>query len=120
MRVAVPFDNGQIFQHFGRTEMFRVYDIDGTDVKAENISTDGRSHHELASFLKEQHVDAVVCGGMGMGMANALQADGIAIYGGNEGDADQVMKQFVNGTLQEKIEACGCHGHDHEEAHACH
>ncbi len=28
MRVAVTYENGQIFQHFGHTETFKIYDVE--------------------------------------------------------------------------------------------
>ena len=27
MRIAVTYENGQIFQHFGHTEAFKIYDV---------------------------------------------------------------------------------------------
>jgi predicted Fe-Mo cluster-binding NifX family protein len=109
MKIAVPYENGQIFGHFGKTEAFKIYDVSGDSVKSEIVSTDGRGHHDLAPFLKEHDVEAVVCGGMGTGMVNALTACGIAIYGGNEGDCDEAVRQFLKGSLQPKVEACHCH-----------
>ena len=28
MRIAVTYENGQIFQHFGHTETFKIYDVE--------------------------------------------------------------------------------------------
>ena len=83
MKIAVTYENGQIFQHFGHTEMFKIYQIEenkvtGTDV----VDTNGSGHGALAGFLKEKGVDTLICGGIGGGAQNALAEMGIRLYGG--------------------------------------
>ena len=51
MRIAVTYENGQIFQHFGHTETFKIYDIaDGKITNSQVVSTNGSGHGELAGF----------------------------------------------------------------------
>ena len=111
MRVALPYDNGNIFAHFGKAESFVLYDINGASYTSSIISTEGHSHHELAPFLKNKGVDAVICGGMGQGMVNALSACGIRIYGGNNGSCEEAVKAFIQNGLEERAESCHCHDH---------
>ena len=73
MRIAVPYENGNIFQHFGRSEAFKFYDVaDGAVTAAAVVSTNGSGHGALAGFLAANHADVVICGGIGGGAQSAL------------------------------------------------
>ena len=123
MRIAVTYENGEIFQHFGHTEHFKIYDVmDGKIVGEQIVPTNGSGHGALAGFLKAAQVDALICGGIGMGAQNALAEAGIALYGGVTGSADAAAKALAEGTLRFDPDAkCDHHGHGHEhgEDHAC-
>lgn len=109
MIIAVPYDNGNIFQHFGKAEAFMLYDVNGSTYTSSLLSAEGHSHHELAPFLKDHGVNAVICGGMGQGMVNALTACGIRIYGGSSGSCEEAVQKFLSQGLTEKVESCHCH-----------
>ena len=123
MRIAVTYENGEIFQHFGHTEQFKLYDVsDGKIVGEQIVPTNGSGHGALAGFLKAAQVDALICGGIGMGAQNALAEAGIALYGGVTGSADAAAKALAEGVLRFDPDAkCDHHGHGHEhgEGHAC-
>jgi predicted DNA-binding protein (UPF0251 family)/predicted Fe-Mo cluster-binding NifX family protein len=120
MRIAVTYGNGEIFQHFGHTEQFKLYDVEDGKIVAEQIvPTNGSGHGALAGFLKAAQVDALICGGIGMGAQNALAEAGIQLYGGVAGLADAAAKALAEGTLQYDPNAkCDHHGH-HGEGHEC-
>jgi predicted Fe-Mo cluster-binding NifX family protein len=114
MRIAVTYDNGQIWQHFGKTEFFKFYDVeDGRIIKSEVVSTNGAGHGALADFLAENKVDAVICGGVGSPMIGRLEGYGIKAYPGVAGDADQAVAALLGGTLKtdEAAVHSGCHHH---------
>ena len=117
MRIAVTYENGEIFQHFGYTEQFKLYDVEEGRIVAEQIvSTNGSGHGALAGFLKAAQVDALICGGIGMGAQNALAEAGIRLYGGVTGSADAAARALAEGTLRYDPDAqCGHHGHHHGE-----
>ena len=127
MRIAVTYNNGEVFQHFGHTEHFKLYDVQDGAVKSEQIvDTNGSGHGALAVFLKQHQVDALICGGIGMGAQDALAEAGIKLYGGVSGNADAAVKALVSGTLQFDSEAkCDHHepgyghGHHHDHGHTC-
>ncbi len=119
-RIAVTYENGMVGQHFGHTEEFKLYDVqDGSIVREQVISTNGEGHGMLAGMLKEVETDLLICGGIGMGARMALQEAGIALIPGTQGVADEVVKAFLNDTLQYDPNET-CHHHDHEEDHECH
>ncbi len=121
MRIAVTYENGQIFQHFGHTEQFKLYDIEnGSIIKEEVVSTMGSGHGALAGFLNLNRVDALICGGIGAGAQNALAEAGIKLYGGVSGNADAAVRQLIMGTLSFNPDVkCNHHSHDHGEDHTC-
>ena len=121
-RIAVTTENGQIFQHFGHTEYFKVYDVeDGNVVSSEVVGTNGSGHGALAGVLGALGADALICGGIGGGARNALAEAGIKLYGGVSGDADAAVKALLDGTLEFNSEAsCSHHGEGHHgEHHGC-
>lgn len=119
MRIAVTFEDGQIFQHFGRTEQFKVYDAeDGKVISSEVVSTNGQGHGALAGVLRALNADILICGGIGGGAQAALAANGIKLCGGVSGDADQAVEAFLAGSLRYDPEVhCDHHGHGEHEHH---
>ena len=119
MKIAVPFDNGEVFQHFGHTENFKLYEIEaGQVVSSEIIDTNGSGHEALAGFLAERSVSVLLCGGIGGGAQAALSGAGIEICSGAEGDADAAVQAYLKGELQSAGANCD-HHHDHGEDHHC-
>ena len=115
MRIAVTYENGQIFQHFGRTEQFKLYDVeDGVVTSYEVVGTGGRGHGELINVLRELGVKVLICGGLGGGARNGLMMSGVEVCSGNEGDADAAVSAYVSGTLSRCSDpTCNHHGEDH-------
>lgn len=113
MRIAVTYQNGEIFEHFGHTEQFKLYDVEDGKITAEQIiDTDGCGHGALAGFLKASKVDALICGGIGMGAQMALHDVDISLYGGVKGSADEAVRKFVDGKLEFDPEI-KCDHHEH-------
>ena len=121
MRVATTYDNGNIFMHFGRSEQFKIYDIqDGKVLNEQVVDTGGTGHGALAGLLANGGVDTLICGGIGGGAINALTQAGIKVYAGAQGNCDACVEALIAGTLAQTGEAtCDCHGHgdDHEHEH---
>ena len=119
MKIAVTYENGEIFQHFGHTETFKIYDIsDGKITASEVIDTNGSGHGALAGFLVEHGVDTLICGGIGGGAQNALAQAGIRLFGGVSGNADEAVNALLAGNLGYNPNV-HCDHHDHEEGHSC-
>ena len=105
MKIAVTYDNGEIFQHFGHTEQFKLYDIEnGKVVASEVVGTNGSGHGALAGFLAEHQVQVLICGGIGGGAQNAL-----------------VQAALLEGQLNYDADVkCSHHDHEHGEGgHQC-
>ena len=120
MTIAVTYENGEIFQHFGHTREFKVYDVqDGKVTASEVVGTGGQGHGALAGVLKVLHADVLICGGIGGGAQMALANAGIKLYGGVSGDADAAVEAFLKGDLDYNPNV-RCDHHDHHgEDHSC-
>ena len=122
MRIAVTYEDGNVYQHFGHTEQFKIYDTEeGRIVKEMTADTNGSGHGALAGFLKERNVDTLICGGIGAGAQNALADAGIRLYGGVSGSADEAVKALLTGNLVFDPDVrCSHHGEGgHGEEHRC-
>ena len=118
MKIAVTYDNGNIFQHFGKTENFKVYEVeDNKVVSSEVIGSNGTGHGALAGLLSDRGVNVLICGGIGGGAQAALAAAGVELCSGAEGDVDAAVEAYLNGTLTSA--GATCDHHDHEEGHSC-
>ena len=121
MKIAVTFENGQVFQHFGHTSQFKIYEVEGDTVKSATVvDTNGSGHGALAGFLKAQGVGVLICGGIGGGAQTALKEAGIKVYGGVQGAADMAAVSFITGSLRYNPDVkCDHHDHEHGEGHTC-
>lgn len=128
MRIAVTYQDGQVYQHFGHTQEFKIYDVEDNQViSSKVIGTDGHGHGALAGFLKNLDVDIIICGGIGGGAQNALKQIGIQLYGGVQGDVDEVVECLLDGRLiyndnvqcshHESHHKCGDHGCGEHHCH---
>ena len=117
MKIAVTYDNGNIFQHFGKTEFFKVYEVeDNKVISSEVIGSNGTGHGALAGLLADQDVDVLICGGIGGGAQSALEEAGVELCAGAQGDADQAVEAYLKGELVSTGANCD---HHHEEDHSC-
>ena len=122
MKIAVTYENGQIFQHFGHTEQFKVYDVeDGKIISKTIVDTEGQGHGALAGLLKVIGADILICGGIGGGAQMALAEAGIKLYGGVSGYCDEAVEALIAGKLGYNPNVkCDHHDHEHnEDGHNC-
>ena len=118
MRIAVTYDNGNVFQHFGRTESFKVYEIANKQViSSEVIGSNGQGHGALAGVLASNQIDVLICGGIGGGAQMALAEAGIELCAGASGDTDRAVEAYLAGKLVNT--GSNCNHHDHGEGHSC-
>lgn len=118
MKIAVTYDNGNVFQHFGKTEKFKVYEVeDQKVVSSEVIESNGVGHGALAGLLAEQDIAVLICGGIGGGAQAALSEAGIELCAGAEGNTDEVVEAYLRGELISS--GANCDHHHHEEGHSC-
>ncbi|MBM6870633.1 NifB/NifX family molybdenum-iron cluster-binding protein [Pseudoflavonifractor phocaeensis] len=118
MKIAVTYENGQVFQHFGHCGQFKLYEVaEGKVISARVADAGGSGHGALAGFLQRQGVDTLICGGIGGGARMALAEAGITLYPGVCGDADAQVAALLAGHLDYDPDTqCA---HHHEEGHTC-
>lgn len=119
MKIAVTCENGMVFQHFGHTPGFAVFEVENGVITGEKQLSSGESGHgALAALLAEEKVELLICGGIGGGAVNALANAGIKVIGGAEGGVRAVVTAYLTGTLQLRADF-HCNHHHHEERHSC-
>ncbi len=119
MKIAVTYEAGLIFQHFGHTSAFKIYEVaEDKVISSQVIDTQGHGHGALAGFLQAQGVDVLICGGIGGGAQMALAEAGIRLFGGVYGDADDAVTDYLAGNLSYNPNV-RCDHHDHEAGHSC-
>lgn len=115
--VAVTYENGEVFQHFGKTSEFKLFEIvDNKIVAEEIIGNGGFGHGSLAGYLKDNNVSVLICGGIGSGAINMLGSEGIKVFPGASGSVDTVIQNYINGKMCASAE-CTCKSH--EGVHEC-
>ena len=121
MNIALTYENGEIFGHFGHTKQFKLYIAEnGKVVSSEVIDTNGSGHGALAGLLSSLGADVLICGGIGGGAQIALAQAGIKLFGGVQGNADEAVEAFLADSLIYDPEAkCDHHDHEHKEGHTC-
>lgn len=120
MKIAVTYEDGNVFQHFGHTAQFKLYEAEnGKILSSQIVDTNGSGHGALAGLLASLGVDVLICGGIGGGAQMALAQAGIKLFGGVKGDADEAAESYVSGTLN--YDPCAkCDHHDHHgQGHTC-
>ena len=125
MKIAVTYENGEVFQHFGHTQQFKIYNVeDKKVVSSEIIDSDGQGHGALAGLLADKSIDVLICGGIGGGAMAALNDSGIETCAGASGNTDDVVAAYLSGELVSTGVNCDHHSgehicHDHSEGHSC-
>ena len=122
MKIAVTYAQGLIYQHFGHTAAFKLYEVEnGSVISSRVVDTNGSGHGALAGLLSALEVDTLICGGIGGGAQMALANAGIKLYGGVSGDADEAVEALLSGTLQyHAAPSCSHHGEGHScDSHTC-
>lgn len=120
MKIAVPFENDNIYPHFGHTAVFKIYEVQNGKISTVRIMPTLESGHgALAGFLAVNNVGTLICGGIGDGAKTALAEVGIKVFGGVSGNADTAVYAYLAGKLEYDPEArCDHHDHVHGE-HKC-
>lgn len=117
MKIAVAYENGEVFQHFGHTKHFKFYDVRGGKVvDSMVIEALDCGHDAMAAFLSQLKVATLICGGIGGSARAALEEAGIILYGGVTGSADAAVSALMEGTLNYDPDI---HSHYREAGHGC-
>ena len=121
MKIAITYDKetGNVFQHFGKTQFFKIYQIqDGKIVSSEVIDNGGNGHHELPPYLKALGIETLILGNRGQGAIDTIAASGLKEMPGITGNADNAAELFAKGELKPNFTAkCGHHGEHNNDHH---
>lgn len=121
MKIAVTYDNGNVFQHFGHSEQFKVYEIENNKIiNTQIVDSNDSGHSALAQLLDNADIDVLICGGIGGCAVSALGDCNIKLYAGVKGSADKAVEDYLSGALEQVSSAnCSHHSHEHSDGHSC-
>ncbi len=110
MKIAIPYQDGMVFPHFGRSEFFLIAEVEDGKVIAKNIiGNGGNSHGAIAAYLDGLETDIILCTGMGEPMQKRMEGFGIDVYMGCQGSAEDILQEYLDGTLQNNPDIiCPC------------
>ncbi len=116
MKIAITYEKetNSVFQHFGRTEYFYIFDTESNEEKV--IDNGGYGHHDLVPYLKSLGVSTLICGGIGSHGAKAVTSSGLNLIPGAVGDVKNVIRAFKDGSLvgnPNAMHSCSHEGHNH-------
>lgn len=118
MKVALACEKGFVSEHFGHSETFEIYTLENkTTTFLESLKSPKHEHGSLPAFLKNAHVDIVICGGIGQGAVQLMVGQGMDVISGAKGSIEEIIEQFANDELVSKDVQCNGHNHDHECHH---
>lgn len=120
MKIALPNNNEEINQHFGRSTSFVIASVNKKEIleiKEYKTLEYLHKHNELSEFLKSKDVSLVIAGGIGIGASSKLEEKGIKIIKGAKGKYIDIIKEYLNGTLESKESTCKHGGHHHDHNH---
>ncbi|PKQ60249.1 dinitrogenase iron-molybdenum cofactor biosynthesis protein [Labilibaculum filiforme] len=121
MKIAVPVTSSrQIDSHFGHCEFYNVFTISENqeivDIQKMESPQGCGCKSNIASVLADAGVTVMLAGGIGNGAINVLNNSGIEVIRGCSGNADEVVKLYVAGSVSDSGSSCQ---HTHEDGHTC-
>lgn len=118
-KIAVTYENNEIFQHFGKAPAFLIVTAEEKQiVSTEVVSTNGSGHSALFQFLADKGINTVICGGIGQGARDALASGGMKVIAGQSGSAEAAVRFYLNGDLRDNP-AGQCNHHHDAGGHSC-
>ena len=119
MKIAVTCENDSVFQHFGHTPGFAIFETDDQTILSSSYLSAGESGHgALAACLAAAEVNVLICGGIGAGAINALAQAEIKVIGGASGNVREAVQAYLNGSLKVRPNF-HCNHHHHAPGHTC-
>lgn len=122
MKIALPKNENEINQHFGKSKSFEIVTVEDnkvTDKKVVSAEALQHNHGGLAALLKDEGVSVVITGGIGQGAIDGLKSQNLEVIRGASGNIDDIISSYINGQLQDKNVVCS-HDHDHHHDHKNH
>lgn len=125
MKIAMPYKEGRVNEHFGSSKEFVVLEADQGAIKSKKILNNEKLHDHggLAKMLASENIQVIITGGIGRPMIEALQSAGFKVITGASGEVEQVASEFLSGQLVSRPVRCNCsghHGHGHGHGHHGH
>lgn len=121
LKIALPSKDNQIDSHFGHCDYFTVVSIDeNKNIVSKEVLDSGNTcgcKSGIATTLREQGVTVMLAGNMGQGAYNTLVKNNIQVIRGCVGKVEDVLTEYLKGTVVDSKIECEEHNHHHENGH---
>ena len=123
MKIAAPVTlSNEIDSHFGHCSFYNVYTISDqqiTDIEKIDSPQGCGCKSNIASVLASKGVTLMLAGGIGEGAINVLNYSGIDVIRGCDGNATEVVKLYLAGSVQDSGSSCQQHHEHGDHGHTC-
>lgn len=103
MRIAIPLTQGTLSPHFGHCDQFAILDVDRQNRKilsVEHVTPPAHQPGVLPKWLAGLCVELIIASGMGQRAQQLFAQSNISVlYGAPDGTTDELVLQYLNGTL---------------------
>lgn len=120
MVIAVTYQDGMIFGHFGKSQEFKIYEIENGAVANSKVVdvSNIKGRDARTEYLKSLGSEVLICGGICEKAQAAVSACGIKIYAANSGSADEAVNKYLTGALTQ-VTGKVCDHHSEDNNHSC-
>ncbi|MFH2055761.1 MAG: NifB/NifX family molybdenum-iron cluster-binding protein [bacterium] len=103
----------RVHDHFGSAPFFTFYNSESDEV---SVLPNQNAQHEHGNcqplnHLAQQHIDCVICGGMGRRAIEAFNAEGIAVFQSNSETVGELIEKIRANDLTPIDPKKACRGH---------
>ena len=107
MKIAISTDNGYVSSHFGRCPEFTFVEIeDNKKISGQTIMNPGHETGYLPQFLKDNGINCIIAGGMGMRAKELFKEANIETILGVEGKIEDITEKILDETIKGKDNTC--------------
>jgi len=118
MKIAVPITTESLIDdHFGHCAYYGIYTV-SDDRRIEEISVLESEQgcgckSNIATTLASLGVTVMLAGGIGGGAINVLNNAGIEVIRGCTGQAEEIVRQYIGGSVTDSGSSCRQHENHH-------
>ncbi|MBN2299722.1 MAG: NifB/NifX family molybdenum-iron cluster-binding protein [Acholeplasmataceae bacterium] len=121
MKIAIACTTGLVSDHFGHSDSFEIYSVNSQErVFIESLQSPEHQHGSYPAFLKMNGVETLICGTIGRGAIQHMNAHKIEVISGVSGKISEILDLFTQKKLASSDAICSGHDHDHDHNHECH
>ena len=103
MKIAIPTWKGRVSPVMDTARVLMIVEwSEGHEVSKTTVEIPLMGISNLAQFLKQLHIDALICGAISRHLEHMLIAVGVKSYPWYRGDVDEIVAAHLGGSLHDE------------------